>query len=440
MLKNLIKAKVTPIIIEADEPERVYNFIPENLDFNITGIWTASKGLELKCGNISYSNSPKNKDIESAFEYLRYANKQHFIIFINPPEIENINKHCLVFVGQGLKNLKGALYYTLPSPTKEEYEKEFTLLLKPKKDKKLIKKWAGYSCGMLLNEAKNCFKYSIYSESDFLSNKSKFINKKIIEEIRTAYRFNDVGGFNNFKEWFNKRKFLYKKEAVQFGLEFPKGVILAGIPGTGKGLVTKAMANEAGLPLFKLDLSTVYNQYAGVTDMQLREALVSIEQHAPCILWLDEFSRFIVGKESEGDSGLTSRVYAILLNWLQEREKFVFVSATVNDFYLLPPELIRKGRFSEVFGIGYPTLSDLCDIWAIHLKRKGINADMAFLSEISENMTGADIENVVNDALINCYNEGGTKEDISALFISNLIKPLEKNQNILNQIKGLRGV
>ncbi len=446
MLKDLINSGVSPVVVDTEEPERVDKFLPD-LDFELYGTWDVSNGLVLRCGGAKYSSGPRDKSIDAALDYLRFANRKHFVLFLNPSKVEGIKGHCLVFAGPGLPNPKGSVLYELPPPAKEEYEEEFAKALKPKKSKALVQDCAKYAQGMLVSEAVNCFKYSVHTNTNFLENRHRFVSKNIVEYVNTDYTFKNLGGFTNFKEWFRKRAFLYKPEAQEYGIQFPRGVVLAGVPGGGKGLCVKALANESNLPLIRLDIAKVYDHYVGESERNLRSALTSIERLAPCIVFIDEFSRFVIGKDSQGDSGTTSRLFATLLTWLQEHDKPIFIAATVNDFQNLPQELIRKGRFAEVFGVGYPDYDDRIEIWMVHLNRRGVLNSLEgleCLARDSENMTGAEIEAVVEETLINCYLKGISKTNIPTIEFENTLKESRFdpgiNHQVLNQIEKLRKV
>jgi SpoVK/Ycf46/Vps4 family AAA+-type ATPase len=409
MLSDLIKAGVSKIIVDTQEPERVYQFLPE-LDFEIVGEWNVIKGLELKTAGHKYNAAPREKSLNAAIEYLLFANRKHFVLFLNP-KIENpdliseIKQHCLVFVGPDIPHIVGAARIRLPAPSKQEYQKA----LKKTSD-------VDYCQGMLLSEAENCFKYSEYTGTSFLKNRHKFVSSRVIDFIDSHSTFKDLGGFFDFKRWFNKRKYLYKSEAKDYGLTFPKGALLAGVPGCGKSLCAATLGNESDLPLVRLDLTKVYDQFVGVSESDLRAALESIERAAPAILWIEELGRLVVGKDSQGDSGTTSRLLAILLTWLQEHGRDIFTVATVNDLENIPKELIRKGRFSEIFTVDYPDHEARKEIWKIHMEKRGLALSydhiLEILAEKTEGKTGADIESIVEDTLIHCYSMGIKKEHI----------------------------
>ncbi|MCF8012490.1 MAG: AAA family ATPase, partial [Clostridiales bacterium] len=422
------------------------------LNFDMCGEWDSTNGLTMYFGNTKYTSVPKDKNVEAALEYLRFAKGKYFVLFFNPKpndleQLRLIENHCIVFVGENLPEFKKAVNIRLPAPSYEEYEREFKNVLKPKKSKALVQQCAQYSQGMLLSEARNCFKYCVHTKTEFLENRHKFVSSKIIEFVNTSYTFKDLGGFSNFKNWFKKRALLYKKEAKDYGLRFERGVILAGVAGGGKSLAGKTLANEAGLPLIRLDLAKVYDQHVGESERNLRDALESVERVAPAILWIEELGRFVVGKNSHGDSGTTSRLLAILLTWLQEHDKDIFTVATVNDFQNLPKELIRKGRFSEVFGVSYPDFDSRHEIWRIHLEKRGIilsNHALEVLARDSDAMTGAEIEAAVEETLIDCYVRGISKSSIASKHFEEVLNNMELedglNQELLDQIEKMRKV
>jgi SpoVK/Ycf46/Vps4 family AAA+-type ATPase len=168
--------------------------------------------------------------------------------------------------------------------------------------------------------------------------------------------------------------------------------------------MASTLGNEAGLPLLRFDMTKVYNQYVGQSESNMHEALKVIEQSSPLILWIEELGRLTVGKDSDADSGTTSRLLAIFLTWLQEHNKDVFVVATVNDIKNIPKEMIRKGRFSSVYTVEPPDEKEREEIWRIHLKRNGLPTDKASIfSKCVDVCTGAKIESVVVDALIETF-------------------------------------
>lgn len=251
-----------------------------------------------------------------------------------------------------------------------------------------------------------------------ISRKEEIIRKSgILEYYHPRESFKDVGGLEILKEWIKIRKKGFEPDAEEFGLSPPRGVLLLGIPGCGKSLVAKTIAAEWGLPLLRLDLGRIFGSLVGESEANIRRALAVAEAIAPCVLWIDEIEKGLAGVSSSEftDAGVTARVFGTLLTWMQEKEKPVFVVATANRVDQLPPELLRKGRFDEIFFVDIPGSNARREIWLIHLgkrlksrldkllKEGEINIDR--LVEISKGYTGAEIEEAINEALYRAYYE-----------------------------------
>jgi SpoVK/Ycf46/Vps4 family AAA+-type ATPase len=231
-------------------------------------------------------------------------------------------------------------------------------------------------------------------------NKTKFqlldLDGVLSFEYDTA-RFAEVGGLSNLKRWLADRQgsFLEGK-----GVDLPKGVLLVGVQGGGKSLAAKAVAGLWGLPLLRLDFACLYNKFFGETERNLREALRLAEQMAPCVLWMDEIEKGLASGEHDG--GVSQRVLGTLLTWMSERKAPVFMVATANVIERLPPELVRKGRFDELFFVDLPDAQVRLEIFRIHLARRELESgdfDMNLLVAASEGFSGAEIEQVVVSAL-----------------------------------------
>ena len=238
------------------------------------------------------------------------------------------------------------------------------------------------------------------TESDLPEvNKAKFRLMDMEGVLHYEYdtsRFAAVGGMNNLKEWLQKREKIFTGEQAENGLDTPKGILLTGIQGGGKSLAAKAVAGRWGIPLLRLDMGNLYNKFYGESEKNLREALSLAEQMSPCVLWLDEMEK---GIGSDGnDSGLAKRMLATLLTWMAERTSKVFLVATCNDIAALPPELIRKGRFDELFFVDLPDTETRQEIFRIHLKKRNLDVDsydLSALAQMSEGFSGAEIEQAV---------------------------------------------
>lgn len=218
-------------------------------------------------------------------------------------------------------------------------------------------------------------------------------------EYDTA-KFNDVGGMERLKSWLSQRKAAFRRDGSAAHLDPPKGILLIGIQGCGKSLAAKATAGIFGVPLLRLDFASLYNKYHGETERKLRESLSTADIMSPCVLWIDEIEKGLAGRG--GETGTTQRVLGTFLTWLAEKKSTVFVVATANDISALPPELVRKGRFDEIFFVDLPKQRIRASIFAIHLTSRGQaikDFDIEKLSEISDGFSGAEIEQVVVSAL-----------------------------------------
>ena len=231
-------------------------------------------------------------------------------------------------------------------------------------------------------------------------NKAKFqlldLDGVLGYEADTA-RFADVGGLHHLKQWLSERQAAFMAGSAS---DLPKGMLLLGAQGSGKSLAAKAVAGLWGLPLLRLDFASLYNKYFGETERNLREALLMAERMSPCVLWMDEIEKGLA--TGDMDNGVSQRVLGTLLTWMAERKAPVFVVATANVIKRLPPELMRKGRFDEIFFVDLPALAVREDIFRIHLEQRELmpeHFDLPLLASASDGFSGAEIEQAVVSAL-----------------------------------------
>jgi SpoVK/Ycf46/Vps4 family AAA+-type ATPase len=219
-----------------------------------------------------------------------------------------------------------------------------------------------------------------------------------------SYEYNiartaDLAGFRNVKLWLQQRRAAFTG-ARPTGLDAPKGILLIGVQGCGKSLAAKTAASVFGVPLLRLDFGALYNKYHGETERNLRESLHTAEVMGPCVLWLDEIEKGLATGHDE--SGTARRVLGALLTWMAERKAEVFMVATANDVDELPPELVRKGRFDEIFFVDLPSPAARIEVLRIHLAKRGLDAgvfDLQELATITEGFSGAEIEQGIVAAL-----------------------------------------
>ena len=273
--------------------------------------------------------------------------------------------------------------------------------------------------GLTADEAENVFAKSLVQTGTFdidviLSEKERIVRKSgVLEFFRTREQMDNIGGLDNLKSWLNKRQKAFSADARAFGLPSPKGILMIGIPGGGKSLTAKAVGAAWRLPLLRLDVGKVFAGIVGSSEENMRRAIQMAEAVAPSILWVDELEKGFsgTGSSNNSDGGTAARVFGSFITWLQEKTSPVFVIATANNVDELPPEMMRKGRFDEIFFVDLPTLPERKQICGIHLKLRGrdpAHFDLDILAEKSDGMTGAEIEQAVVSALFDEYEKHGT--------------------------------
>ena len=244
--------------------------------------------------------------------------------------------------------------------------------------------------------------------------KQQMIRKAgILEMIPVSEGLEDIGGLDNLKEWLEKKAVILKDmaKAKKYGVELPKGVLFAGIPGCGKSLNAKASAKLFEVPLLKLDMGRLMGKYVGESEANLRQAISLAEAISPCVLWVDELEKAFAGIGGNGGGAeVTTRLFGQFLTWMQEKKSAVFVVATANDIMKLPPELVRKGRFDEIFYVKLPQKEERRKIFEIHIRKRRPgdlqNLDIEKLVEKTDGYSGADIEGVVKDGIESAYVKG----------------------------------
>lgn len=280
--------------------------------------------------------------------------------------------------------------------------------------------------GLTLHEAENAFaramvedgKLDITDVEVILEEKRQTIRKSgILEYIKSDLAITDVGGLQNLKRWLTKRNKSWLDSAAKYNLPAPRGVLIAGVPGCGKSLVAKAISAMWQVPLLRLDIGRVFSGLVGSSEENMRRAIETAEAIAPCVLWIDEIEKgFGSASGPSGDSGTSARIFGTFLTWMQEKTKPVFVVATANNISALPPEMMRKGRFDEIFFVDLPTQAERRDILRLHLDRRLEHPDvmgdfvtdektLAAMAEATEGFIGAELEQVVVSGLFDAFFE-----------------------------------
>lgn len=312
------------------------------------------------------------------------------------------------------------------------------------KDEKLIDEFALAFKGLTEFEIYNLLALS-YADDGALTRKDlrlifdqkqQMIKKAgILEMIPLKETIDDIGGLENLKEWFERKAKVYKNigKAKKYGVDMPKGVLIAGVPGCGKSLNAKAAANLFEVPLLRLDMGRLMGKYVGESESNLRNAIALAEAISPCVLWIDELEKAFAGIGGTGGGAeVTTRLFGNFLTWMQEKDSLTFVVATANDITKLPPELLRKGRFDEIFYVGLPDRAERETIFKIHIaKRRSMDLnsiDISKLVDKTEGFSGADIEGVVKDAI-----ESAFSDDKVSIQTSDILEAI-KNTHSLSEI------
>ncbi len=271
-------------------------------------------------------------------------------------------------------------------------------------------------------------RYALCPETitDVLEAKKELLRHSgMLEFIDTFENMASVGGLDNLKRWLAQRRGAWEDAAREFGLEPPRGVIILGVQGCGKSMCARAIAGEWKLPLVKFDTAAVYDKYIGETEKRIQKVFQVAEGLAPCVLWIDELEKVLAGSGPDSasvDAGVSSRILAAFLGWMQERKAPVFVAATCNNVTALPPELIRKGRFDELFFVDLPNQSERKQIFAIQLNRRKRNPsefDLDRIAAAAKGYSGAEIDAAVQTALYAAYS---SKQPLSVQALLDALK------------------
>ena len=301
--------------------------------------------------------------------------------------------------------------------------------------------------GLTTIEAENAFALSVVQSKKICpvvvgKEKAQAVKKNgLLELIETEIELSNVGGLDVLKDWLLKRKEAFGQKAVQYGLPTPKGLLILGIAGTGKSLTAKATASVLGVPLLKLDAGRLFGGLVGQSEGNLRSVIQTAEAISPCVLWIDEVEKGFAGSKSSGatDGGTSARVFGSFISWMQEKKAPVFIVATANDVSQLPPEMLRKGRFDEMFFVDLPNQTEREAIWAIQIqkyRRDPAEFDLVQLARATEGLTGSEIESVFVDSLFSGFDAGKEPTDLTIAQILIDFVPLSKL--MAEQITGLR--
>jgi len=252
-----------------------------------------------------------------------------------------------------------------------------------------------------------------------------------LESMTIDFDISEVGGLAGLKHWLEQRRGGFSEKALAFGIEPPRGVLMLGVPGCGKSLCAKAVAADWQMPLLRLDPGMLYQKYIGESENQLRQAIQQAEAMAPVVLWIDEIEKaFASATSSSADGGLSQRMFGTLLSWMQDHREPIFIVATANDISALPPELMRKGRFDEVFFVDLPSVDARRQIFGIHLQRRNRDPsgfELDVLADASKDLTGSEIEQAIVSGLFVAFaaeRELTTEDILQAIATTNPLSSL----------------
>ena len=252
--------------------------------------------------------------------------------------------------------------------------------------------------------------------------KRQIVRKEgILDYIPPHVNLESVGGLAALKDWLRQRQRFFSREAESFGLDLPKGLLITGISGCGKSMCVQAISGYWGLPMLRLDMNRIYAGIAGTPERSLERAIATAEAVSPCVLWIDEIETAIVGTHGNEGGSLSTRIFSSFLTWMQEKKHMVFVAATANEIDKLPPELLRKGRFDNIFFVDLPTETERQEILAVHLTRRGkdpASLDLVSLAKATPGFNGAELEQIILSAMFTAFDQK------RALVINDLYRSL----------------
>lgn len=480
-LKILIRAKYPLIYIVSYEENRVETMllsISKQMQKNLYS-WDVNNGLRIMNGDI-YSNEVSANAILSSLEYAIESNENAIFLFKDLHPYIDVNSPIIVrkLRDLSLNAVKSKKSVILLSPILKipiELEKEITIVdfplpdindldsilksicksvqtnsqikinIENNKDKERILKAA---LGLTATEAENVFAKALVMDRCLdindvpiiLDEKKQIIRKTgILEYYDSDETMENVGGLENLKEWIRKRTRTFSEEARGFGLPEPKGILLLGIQGCGKSLSAKAISSIWKLPLLRLDMGAIFGMWVGQSEENIRKAIKTAESISPVILWIDELEKGFASMSGSGDSGTSSRVFGTFLTWMQEKSKPVFIVATSNNVSSLPPELLRKGRFDEIFFIDLPNKKERGHIFNIHIKKRKkdtLKFDVESLAEQTDGYSGAEIEQIVVSALYDAFDEN--RELLITDLSTNIRKCIPLSQTMKEKIDWLK--
>ncbi|MEM9809254.1 MAG: AAA family ATPase [Cyanobacteria bacterium P01_D01_bin.56] len=460
-LQTLIMSFHPIIVVETVEEERVQHLINKaTLDLQLPVYeWSIAQGLVRLEGNRynrwkneyappGASRAAVDKDTADPIDALRHIQAiahravywfKDFSTHCDDPVVTRLfrevaqqfshNQSTLLLSGEQVSLAREiaheAVYFDMPLPDQDELHKAIVDAvqalrgrIKVKLNPEEMRTLVHTTQGMTLNQTKKVIAYAALEDGHLnaddigrvLERKMQIIRETgLLDYIPVEKNTAELGGFHGLKHWLARARTGFSHQAQSLNLTPPKGILIVGIQGCGKSLAAKTIAREWQMPLLKLDAGRLYDKYVGGSEKNFRQAVSLAEKMAPAVLWIDEIEKTMGGAQSsDTDGGLSRRLFGSFLTWLQEKSQEVFVVATANDISQLPPELLRKGRFDEIFFVDLPDAEDRATILTIHLKRHHQTPDsfdMAELVRATEGFSGAEIQQVIVSSLYQSIHE-----------------------------------
>jgi ATP-dependent 26S proteasome regulatory subunit len=451
-LETLVRARYPLLYVVSSEESRVQEAVSQIAQRRQKGLfeWSSTTGIVTAGTSIQsqkHRNSPTRDPLAALDQVIDQVEPAIFLfkdfhpyLTRNDPQVIRRLKDIALHLKDSFKTI------ILVSPVLEipkELEKEITVLTFPlpamedlgllldriieeiRENKHVVieldlsgrERLLQAALGLTLNEAENVFARIIVQHqrltpedvAEVSAQKQQIIRKSgLLEYCPAEETFSQVAGLGQLKEWLNKRSVAFSTEARAFGLPAPKGIFLLGVQGCGKSLSAKAVSSLWQLPLLRFDMGRMFGSFVGSSEENVRRAIGVAESVAPAILWVDEIDKAFAGSQGSGatDAGTTARVFGTFLTWLSEKTAPVFVVATANDISHLPPELLRKGRFDEIFFVDLPSPEERAEVFQIHLSRRGRDPerfDLPTLVSASHGFSGAEIEEAIISALYDAF-------------------------------------
>jgi hypothetical protein len=452
-LELFVRARYALIVLDTIEPElaeRMVRQIASDLQLHYYS-WTRSKGLR-RGPSVGISGEPHAEDAKEPHKALACAEREGAGIFFFRelgPFLEDplVASHILDLVSS-FNTKRGALIITghdvrlpdalrphattlrLAGPVYDDYRAMLDRVIRDQSARMPIRmeltpqdrvRLINNLAGLTLIEAEKIVTKLLIEDAALrpddiqrviVAKRQAVEQDGLLEYYPAEEGLSSVAGLAGLKSWLTKRRSVVTdpQRATEFGLSFPKGMLLLGVPGCGKSLCAKAVAREWGLPLLKLDPANLYDKYVGDSEKNFKRAMQTAERLAPIVLWIDELEKAFAGGGGEEDGGVSRRVFGTFLSWLQERKGDVFVVATSNDVAKLPPEFIRKGRFDEIFFVDLPKPDVRAEIFGIHLRKRKQDVgrfELEALARATEGFSGAEIEETVVSGLYTAFAASG---------------------------------